>query len=422
VVATHVVLQLHPTIPLQGNPVESRHRLGLRSTDETTMLFVRSLCADIFEGGFSPAARRRPRYHQAASGFRATPGSIFEQAFRCGVVVINLRTKYNPNLNVTATCWCRHIRRELPMRYSIQLLSTIATCLSLTSLAVAQTTPTQEQPPAQSPTANDAVGNLPPPSLPPQPPIAGSASPAQTTPATPAAPAAPITAPSATSVKSSTSTASSPLPPAPGTLVVRTNDRASNWTRGGFYLRIASGFGDVRVSGTGPNGSASVSGLGSNSLFAIGGNIVRGLVLAGTVQASTVSGTFNGGPFPDATLASNGRVQAVSSKADATAAQLGLLIDWYPNPLDGWHVGLSAGLGMTSIKNHANDSTYSGTGAAGSLFGGYDWAIGPAWSFGLALVASGTLSASLKDTSDQPDTGYRMKAYSIGISGSFLCF
>jgi hypothetical protein len=204
--------------------------------------------------------------------------------------------------------------------------------------------------------------------------------------------------------------------------VVRTRNNASNWTRGGFYLRIGSGLGGVNVTGTGPNGSASISGLGSNSLLAIGGSIARGLVLAGTVQASTVSGTFKGGPFPDASVTSNGKSQTASSNADATAAQLGVLVDWYPDPLDGWHVGLSAGLGLTSVKNHVNDSTLSGAGAAGSLFGGYDWAIGPGWSFGVALVASGTLSASLKDTSDQPITGYRMKAYSVGISGSFLCF
>ncbi len=124
----------------------------------------------------------------------------------------------------------------------------------------------------------------------------------------------------------------------------------------------------------------------------------------------------------DENVTSNGTSLAASSKADASSAQMGLLLDWYPDLSDGWHVGLSGGLGFTSIKNHADDGTMTGTSAAGSIFGGYDWAIGPEWSIGLALVGSGVLPASMKNSSDQPDTGYRLKSYFLGISGSFLYF
>jgi hypothetical protein len=212
------------------------------------------------------------------------------------------------------------------------------------------------------------------------------------------------------------------MQPAPVSPRIRARDCASNWIRGGFYLRFASGIGGVNVAGTGPKGDASLSGLGSTSLIAIGGNVVRGLVLAGTVQASTISSTFNGGPFVGENVTSNGQSLTASSKADASASILGILVDWYPDPADGWHVGLSAGFGATSIKNQADDKTMSGTSAAGSFFGGYDWAIGPAWSLGLAIVGSGVTSASLKDSSDQSNTGYRLKSYSVGISGSFLYF
>jgi len=176
------------------------------------------------------------------------------------------------------------------------------------------------------------------------------------------------------------------------------------------------------MSGSGPKGDASFSGLGSHSLLAIGGGIARGLVLAGTVQASSISTTFDGGPFVGETVTSNGKSLTASSKADASASLLGLLVDWYPDPSDGWHVGLSAGLGVTSVKNHADDSTLSGTSAAGSIFGGYDWAIGPQWSIGLALVASDSLASSLKYSTDQSDSVYRLKSYFVGISGSFLYF
>jgi hypothetical protein len=187
-------------------------------------------------------------------------------------------------------------------------------------------------------------------------------------------------------------------------------------------LRISSGIGDANVTGTGPKGAASVSGLGGNSLIAIGGSLIPGLVLAGAAQTSSISGTFNGGPFEGANVTSSGKSAVASNKADASAIELGLLVDWYPDPSEGWHVGISGGLGVISVKNHADDSTMSGTSTAGSLFGGYDWSIGPGWSLGLALVGSGTLAASLKNSSDQTDMGYRMKAYSIGLSGSFLYF
>jgi len=309
------------------------------------------------------------------------------------------------------------------MRHSIQVLSTMTACLSLTSLAVAQTTMPAEIPSSQAPAANDSIGNLPPTALPPQPPQPPQPSTATTFPPV-AAPAVPVTpvASGATPVTSSASPPSSPMPPAPVPLRVRVHDCTSNWIRGGFYLRFASGIGDVNVAGNGPKGDASLSGLGSNSLIAIGGSIVRGLVLAGTIQASTVSSTFNGGPFVGENVTSNGRSLAASSKSDASASLVGILVDWYPDASDGWHVGLSAGLGATSIKNHADDSTMSGTSGAGSFFGGYDWSIGPAWSIGLALVGSGVTSASLKGSSDQSDTGYHMKSYSVGVSGSFLYF
>jgi hypothetical protein len=268
------------------------------------------------------------------------------------------------------------------MRYSSQILSTLTACLSLTSLAVAQTTTTSETPPSQFPAASDSAENLAPTTL--APPTAPAATPSPP----PMAPAAPVTpsAPGASSITPSASTANSPIPPAPVTPKIRARDCAGQWTRNGFYLRVGSGIGSVNMSGSGPKGDASFSGLGSHSLLAIGGGIARGLVLAGTVQASSISTTFDGGPFVGETVTSNGKSLTASSKADASASLLGLLVDWYPDPSDGWHVGLSAGLGVTSVKNHADDSTLSGTSAAGSIFGGYDWAIGPQWSIGLALV------------------------------------
>ena len=146
-----------------------------------------------------------------------------------------------------------------------------------------------------------------------------------------------------------------------------------------------------------------------------------GVVLAGTLQGSTVTSEFEGGPFADATVTSNGEEIAASNKVAASLSELGLLVDWYPDPSAGWHAGISGGLGVTGLVHQADDSTEFGIGAAGSLFGGYDWHIGPQWSLGIAIVASGNTTARMKDN-EGDETGYELRAFSVGVAGSFLYF
>jgi hypothetical protein len=162
-------------------------------------------------------------------------------------------------------------------------------------------------------------------------------------------------------------------------------------------------------------------GGGESSTFAIGGSIARGWVLAGTIQGSTITNTLDGGPFVDASVTSDGETISASAKVAATFSHVGVLVDWYPDPTKGWHVGASGGLGVAGVINQADDSTMTGASAGGSAFGGYDWSIGPDWSLGVGLVASGNTSAKMLD-SDKDDTGYRLKSYSIGVTGSVLYF
>jgi hypothetical protein len=175
------------------------------------------------------------------------------------------------------------------------------------------------------------------------------------------------------------------------------------------------------VRGTGPFGKTSTTGGGETFTIAIGGSIAPGWVLAGTIHASTITNTLDGGPFARATVTSAGETTNASAKVAATFSHLGLLVDWYPNPSRGWHVGASGGLGIAGLINQADDSTMAGVSAAGSVFGGYDWSIGPHWSVGVGLVASGNTSTKMLD-SDADDTGYRLKSFSIGITGSILYF
>ncbi len=153
----------------------------------------------------------------------------------------------------------------------------------------------------------------------------------------------------------------------------------------GFYLAVSQGIAQVSISGEGPNGSASLSGLGSTTGLAIGGSPVRGLAIAGVLRAATKTGTFNGGPTVTATTTRvvNGvsvtSPSTLSGRAQASIFMIGVQADWFPRPEDGWHVGAGIGLGGESITDDAG-GTNSAASVSGSLFGGYEWWIG------LALV------------------------------------
>ncbi len=162
--------------------------------------------------------------------------------------------------------------------------------------------------------------------------------------------------------------------------------------------------------------------MGAESLFAIGGGIARGLVLAGTIQSWGATGTLKKGPYSDATVTTDQGTSAATDKAALSFGDLGLMLDWFPDPADGWHAGVTVGLGMATVINQADDSTLAGTSFAGGIFGGYDWAIAPAWSLGLSLHVDGSTSAKLKDQSDKDLDGYSLRSLSVALAGSILHF
>jgi hypothetical protein len=189
----------------------------------------------------------------------------------------------------------------------------------------------------------------------------------------------------------------------------------------GFFLRSGFGTGYMTFRGKGPDGSASVSGLGSSMDIAIGGGIAKGLVLAGTIQSASVGNTFKGGRFDDAEITVGDQTVDASDTALAATSVMGLLVDWYPSPARGWHAGLSVGFGAAMLTNHADDSSSSGMGMGGSVFGGYDWWVGRDWSLGLSVLASGTTKATLKD-SDGESTGYKMQSLFVGLQSAITYF
>jgi hypothetical protein len=176
----------------------------------------------------------------------------------------------------------------------------------------------------------------------------------------------------------------------------------------GFYLRYPSlGPAYMSLFGNGPAGPASISGMGYEGSGAIGGTPAEGLVVAGAGSVAFGASTTM-----------NGAVAGRQGKATAALLMLGVLVDWYPVPSEGWHAGGLLGFAMPSVTDAAG---YSSQGLAwgASIHGGYDWWIGPQWSLGLAANASGSTTASMQDAHNN-DTGYTFAAAAIGVQASLL--
>jgi hypothetical protein len=200
--------------------------------------------------------------------------------------------------------------------------------------------------------------------------------------------------------------------------------QACNCMRTGFHLRVSSGLGYFAIRGNGPSGEVSLSTVGSSVGIAGGGTIVRGLALAGALHAVQGTGPFHGGPFENAVIQpspANGSAPA-NAGAEVTLVQFGLLLDWFPNPRLGWHIGAMVapgGVVVTTLADGADMS--SSVTPSGSMFGGYDFCVANNVSLGLMLVASGVARAALED-SDRNETGYRVQAISFALQSSFLFY
>jgi hypothetical protein len=168
----------------------------------------------------------------------------------------------------------------------------------------------------------------------------------------------------------------------------------------GFYLRMALGFAGSSFSGNGPLGSASTSGGGLALRLGIGGTVGKGVVLGATL--------FVAGASAASSTSGLGGV-------DGGVGGLNFLVDWYPSPEKGWHVGGDIGVGAVALTQNAG----SGGDLMASIFGGYDWWIADQWSFGVMVAASGGSEASIADSNGN-DTGYRLKPGSIALLASFL--
>jgi hypothetical protein len=176
----------------------------------------------------------------------------------------------------------------------------------------------------------------------------------------------------------------------------------------GFYARAGVGFGaltdrmtigipiiaDVDGSATGPSVGLHVAG---------GLTVAKGFVIGGFFATETVT---------------NPKVQVEGERVDAdvsvgTFALVGPLVDWYPNPVDGWHLGAGIGPCSISVEDDAgNIESEQPVGFGGTLFGGYDLWIGEEWSIGgLARAVGGTLTGDA--------VVHRLGAFSLALVATY---
>ena len=169
--------------------------------------------------------------------------------------------------------------------------------------------------------------------------------------------------------------------------------------------------------GTGPNGRVSVRGVGSEVEATFGGAPVAGLVLGVAFRVWSGGGTFDGGPTVRATYMQAGQTTTkLLDQASLAAFEIGALLDWYPRPTGGWHVGLSAGVGGFTITDGADNSSTS-TALTGALFGGYQFWVAGGLSAGLSAVVSTAFKASPTDSAGNA-TGYDLQWLAVGLQGA----
>jgi hypothetical protein len=173
----------------------------------------------------------------------------------------------------------------------------------------------------------------------------------------------------------------------------------------GFYLRLGLGAAYTGLWGDRPPGSRSLGGAGIALTLALGGTIGNGLVLGGIVHVTDGE--------------SSGRTGSTVGPGTVygSLVEFAFLVDWYPDPQKGWHIGGTIGFGGVEVIG--SNESLSGIDLTGSILGGYDWWIGPQWSLGLVLIAAGGSKTTLNDSSGV-DSGYHLGAGSMAVEASIL--
>jgi hypothetical protein len=161
-----------------------------------------------------------------------------------------------------------------------------------------------------------------------------------------------------------------PLPPTPP---------RNRYFHDGFYLRLAAGYGYLGASSS-VNHSDSTASLSAGSGvafdFMVGGTPAPGVAVGGALQ---LQGAFN----PTSSVTQHGSpVYGLDNGASGSVsfAMIGPMIDAFPIPTGGFHLGSMLGLAELGLKSR--DNNVSG-GFGASVWTGYMWWASSQWSMGL---------------------------------------
>lgn len=161
-------------------------------------------------------------------------------------------------------------------------------------------------------------------------------------------------------------------------------------THDGLLLRVGAGAGGIAMSRSGHLSAGTSSAFlgdsrvgGGTGAFdvTLGGAIRPGLILAGVLASQHLASPV---------LERDGQSD-LPLDGPLAFVQLGVLLDVYPNPRGGFHLGGSASIAGAWVKSPPPRFTeyLGGSGGALAVHAGYSWWIADAWSLGVLARASG---------------------------------
>jgi hypothetical protein len=161
-------------------------------------------------------------------------------------------------------------------------------------------------------------------------------------------------------------------------------------THDGLFLRVGAGVGGLSMTRSG-----SVA-AGSSAAFLVGDSRIGGgtgafeLTVGGALRPGVIlAGSFASQNIANPVLERDGDSD-VSLDGPLAFVQLGLLLDVYPDPRGGFHLGGSASFAGAWVKSPPPRFTdyLGGGGGALALHAGYSWWVSDDWAIGLLARAS----------------------------------
>jgi hypothetical protein len=144
---------------------------------------------------------------------------------------------------------------------------------------------------------------------------------------------------------------------------------------GGGYMTETSKFG-----GGAYQGQVTAAGGGLGLDIAIGGALIPGFILAGSIAVTNVG---------NATLYNDSRSNTVTNQPyrsghDPQLTVLAMLLDVYPNPQGGFHFGGALGFASLRIRGDSDpDSSAESAGIGIVPHVGYEWWVSNYWGLGV---------------------------------------